>query len=261
MTARGIRFAAVATLTAAAMTGCGADFAGATLTFTDTEKTKISEILLEGGSGDVTVSTGTSPETSIKRIVRSNGGDPAKSYEVSAGRLTLSTECGMMCRVSYEIVAPAGVTVRGELSSGDLHLIKVTAARVKLQSGDIAADGITGDTSLETQSGDIRVNGIDGGATLVSRSGDNDGLALTGGKSVRAEAHSGNVTLVLAEPASVTAKALSGDIDLTVPRSGAYRLEHREDSGDFDSEIGNDPQAALVINLDTQSGNSHVRAS
>jgi hypothetical protein len=261
MTARGIRYAAAATLTAATLSGCGADFAGATLTFDDTEKTKITEIALDGGSGDVTVSTGTAAETTIKRIVRSNGGDPAKSYQISGGRLSLSTECGMMCRVSYEIVAPAGVAVTGRLESGDLRLTQVASARVELESGDIAADRIAGDASLQTHSGDIRVNGIGGAATLVSRSGDIDGLAIAGGKSVRAEAHSGNVTLTLTDPASVTAKALSGDIDLTVPRSGAYRVEHRADSGDFDSEITSDPKAQLVLNLDTESGDSHVRAS
>src|SRR4051794_19291336 len=92
----------VAAAAATALTGCGNGM-GAKLTYNDTEKTRITDIVLSGGSGDVTITTAAVTETHITRIVRSDGRDPEKSYLLSGSTLSLDTTCGRNCSVSYEI--------------------------------------------------------------------------------------------------------------------------------------------------------------
>ena len=58
--------------------------------------------------------------------------------------LHIDTDCGHDCSVSYEIEAPAGVAVRGELSSGDVGLTGSGSADVTLTSGDIMVRDATG---------------------------------------------------------------------------------------------------------------------
>src|SRR4051812_41487942 len=108
------RRAGAATLiaaSAAALAGCGGGI-GAQLTYDDIEKVKVSEIVLTGGSGDVTVTTAAVAETRIKRIVRTEGaGDPQTSYQIAGTVLTLSSRCGDNCHVSYEIQTPPAVNL------------------------------------------------------------------------------------------------------------------------------------------------------
>src|SRR5690349_21127779 len=130
--------------TAAALAGCGGGV-GAKLTYDDTEKVKVSEIVLTGGSGDVTVTTAAITETRIKRIVRTDGSaDPQASYQLDGTVLTLDTRCGDQCRVSYEIQAPPGVGVRGKIGSGEVALSDIGSADVIVASGDIVIDRASG---------------------------------------------------------------------------------------------------------------------
>lgn len=259
------RRAGAATLiavTAAALAGCGVG-TGARLTYDDTEKVKVSEIVLTGGgSGDVTVTTAAVSDTRIKRIVRTDGStDPQASYRLEGTVLTLATTCGERCTVSYEIQAPAGVAVRGRLGSGTIALSDIATAEVQVASGDVRVTRASGAVSMKSGSGDISAEDLLGGATLVTGSGDIAAHGLGGGKAVRVQTGSGDVTVELAEAASVTARAGSGDIDLTVP-DGAYQVKAHNGSGDSELlGLVDDPKAKNIIEVQTGSGDATVTAT
>ena len=249
----------VAAVAATALTACDRT-EGTRLTYDDTEKVKVSEIVVAGNSGDVAVRASAIGETRIRRIVRSDGTDPEVSYRISGTTLTVDTNCGSDCRASYEIEAPTGVAVRGELHSGSLTLIGVSSTDVAVHSGSIDLQGVTGTTKARANSGSITANALRGAATFEVTSGSVEATDLIGGAPIRAEASSGSVDLRLTQPASVTARATSGGIDLEVP-AGAYRIQQRTTSGDFDSDVTSVPGAANVLDLEASSGNISVRQS
>src|SRR5690348_15187179 len=109
--------------TATTLSGC-AGVLGAKMTYDDTEKAKITDIVLAGDSGDVKISTAAVDQTTIRRVIRRTT-NPGESYRLSGSVLSLDTSCGMNCSVSYEIQTPPGVKVRGNLDSGDVRLTGV----------------------------------------------------------------------------------------------------------------------------------------
>ncbi|GAA3345220.1 hypothetical protein GCM10020358_51440 [Amorphoplanes nipponensis] len=257
------RRAGAVTLIAAAATalaGCGGGM-GARLTYDDTEKVKVSEIVLTGGSGDVTVTTAAIAETRIKRLVRTDGSDdPRASYQLAGTVLSLDTSCGQRCRVSYEIQAPAGVAVRGKLGSGNLTLSDIGTADVTVGSGNALINGAAGAVSLKAGSGEVEANDLRGPVTLVTGSGNIEAHGLSGGQAVRVQTGSGEVTAELTRAASVTARTGSGNVELMVP-DGAYRVTTHHGSGDAEV-IGlvSDPAAKNVIEVQTGSGNATITA-
>ena len=247
--------------TAAALAGCGGGI-GARLTYDDTEKVKVSEIVLTGGSGDVTVTTAAVSETRIKRIVRTDGSaDPQASYRLAGTVLTLDTSCGERCMVSYEIQAPTGVGVRGRLGSGNVTLTDIATAEVTVGSGEVLIDRASGAVSMKSGSGNIVANDLLGGATLVAGSGDVEARGLGGGKAVRAQTGSGDVAVELVQAASVTARTGSGDVELTVP-DGAYQVKTRNGSGNAELlGLVDDPTAKNIIEVQTGSGDATITAT
>lgn len=242
------------------LAGCQNEMGAARLTYDDTETTKITEIVLTGGSGNVTIATSSAPSapaTRIRRIVRTSGADPEVSYRVDKGVLSIDTDCGAGCQATYEITAPAGVAVRGQLSSGNIQLAQVGSANVRTGSGDIELTRIDGTVKAEATSGSIEANATGGALTLRTTSGDITGASLRGGKAVAAEATSGNVEIGLAEAASVNARVQSGNIELTVP-PGPYRVLSSLDNGDLDSDVVSSPGATSVLDVSATSGNASI---
>jgi hypothetical protein len=263
MKSRLIRRAGAATLIAAvaatALTGCGGGI-GAKLTFDDTEQAKVTDIVVAGNSGDVAVSTAAGTQTRIKRVVHSSGQDPEQSYTISGSTLSVDTACGRNCSVSYEIQAPAGVKVRGNLHSGGIALVDVAAADVSVTSGDIRLERITGDVTAKASSGNIDAHALSGATNLSATSGNVTGLELTGGKPLTVEASSGNIELHLMQPASVTARVSSGNVDVYVPNAN-YKIRDDTGSGEFTTNLHNDDSSANVINVRTGSGNVKIMGS
>jgi len=264
MTPRLTRRAGALTLIAAtaatALTGCNGGI-GARLTYDDTEKVKVTEIVLTGGSGDVLVKTAAISETHIKRLVRSTGADPGVSYRLTGTVLNVDTSCGPNCHVSYEIEAPTGVAVRGRLRSGDVSLTDVATADVTLTSGNIMIERATGAVSAKTTSGDITAAGLLGASTLIAGSGNVQAVDVAGGAPLRFETGSGDVDVTLTEAAPVTVKAGSGNVDLVVP-TGSYQLKTLTGSGDKEiSGITNDPKSKNLIDARTGSGDLRVVAN
>ena len=242
-----------AAVTATALAGCGG--AGVRQTFNDTEKVKVTEIVMAGGSGDVLVRTAPIAETRITRIVH-RATDPGESYRLDGTVLHIDTDCGHDCSVSYQIEAPAGVAVRGELRSGDIGLDGVGATDLRLTSGDIMVRNASGAVTARSTSGDISVLHGKGGATIEATSG-NVQVRNIGGP-VDARVTSGDVEVQLSAPNSVTARANSGDVNVMVP-AGSYRVTADTGSGDHTiTGIVDDPSAKNVINVHTGSGDARV---
>jgi len=238
----------------AALAGCG-DGIGATLTFNDVEKVKVSQIVLDGSSGDVTVSTAAINETRITRIVHSSS-DPGRSYTLTGSQLHLDTSCGSGCWVSYQIQAPAGVAVVGELASGTVTLTGVGSTDVRVSSGDIEIRRATGTVRAQATSGDITVSDSKGPVTLEATSGDVHAIDIGG--NVHAKATSGDIDVKLTAPASVTADASSGDVDVLVP-AGAYQVRTAVSSGDPNVDgVTNDASSKNVLDLRASSGDLTV---
>lgn len=247
--------AALAGASTLALAGCFAT-PRAQLDFSDTEKAKITEIRLSGGSGDVSIRTSARTDTAINRVVRYRGTEPGPTYRVEGAVLAIDTNCGRDCSVDYDIEAPAGVAVTGTVTSGDVDLAGTGAVDLDVTSGDVTVSGATGAVGVGTTSGNITASGVTGATTLKARSGDIEGRGLAG--TVTAEATSGDVELELAKAAPVTVRVTSGDVDVTVPRD-RYRVQVGADSGDQDVTVPNDPAATNLLDLTASSGNVTLR--
>jgi hypothetical protein len=260
MTTTLVRRAGLLALGAAAttaLTGC-AGVLGAKMTYDDTEKTKITAIKVTGGTGDIYVKTAAVTETTIKRVVRRSS-NPGESYRLQGSTLTLDTSCGRDCDVSYEIVAPAGVTLDGELRSGDVHLTGVGATDLRVTSGDIRVDDASGPVELQATSGDIRV--LDAASTVKVKSTSGDVQAINAAGAVDLEVTSGDITAKLANPASVRVRAHSGDVEVIVP-PGKYKVNADTGSGDNTvTGVTNDSTAKNTLDVETTSGDVRLTAA
>jgi DUF4097 and DUF4098 domain-containing protein YvlB len=242
--------------TATTLSGC-AGVLGAKMTYEDTEKTKITEIKVNGGNGDVAVSVGSVAETTIKRIVRGNA-NPGPSYQRDGGTLVLSTSCGHDCSVSYEITAPPNVAVTGDLRSGDVRLTGVGSTDLYVTSGDVTVQGATGPVQLRGTSGDIRVENSKSTVTAQTTSGNVE--AINAGGAVDLRVTSGDIRATLTTVAKVKAQTTSGDINVEVPE-GSYNVTSSTGSGDQTvAGITNDPSSATTIDVRTRSGDANVIA-
>jgi DUF4097 and DUF4098 domain-containing protein YvlB len=257
MTMTQIRRAGVLALvvaTTTTLTAC-AGVVGAKMTYHDTEKAKITDIVVAGGAGDVTVETAEVTETTITRVIRRSS-DPGESYRLDGSTLTVDASCGVRCSVSYLIKTPPGVTVRGKLGSGDVRLAGIATTDLQVGSGDLTVLNAAGPVKVQTNSGDIKV--LDAKDTVQTETGSGDTDVINAAKAVTAKVHSGNLTVLLTEPGSVTAESGSGDIKVTVPE-GSYRLVTDTGSGDVDLHgMDSDRNATNVIDVKAGSGDVNV---
>lgn len=243
----------LAATSVAVLAGCDGAV-GAKMTFDDTEKVKVTDIVLTGeGGSDVVVTTGNVTETHIKRIVRGGNG-PGPAYQISGTTLTLPTQCGF-CHISWEVQAPIGVKVSGKIHSGNVNLTDVGPVDLAVTSGNVEIDGSSAPVRVKATSGNVTVSRVPG-ATLESTSGDLAAHEVTGPVDVRVT--SGNADLELTKAASVTASVTSGDLTLTVPE-GPYQLKQHSAGGDVDVQgITEDAKSPNVLDLRARSGNLTV---
>jgi hypothetical protein len=236
----------------AALSGCEG-LAEQRLTYNRTENVKVTEIEINPGAGDVVVRSGAVTDVRIERVVQYRGDEPSDTtYRFDGTKLLIETDCGRHCGVSYEILAPEGVAVRGQNGSGDIRLTDVSEVDVKVGSGDISVDGATGAVRAETGSGDVTVSGVPGTVWAHTGSGSIEGRDLGAGE-VQAEAASGDITLTLRTAGSVRANASSGNVTLAVP-AGSYRVQAQADSGSTNVAVQNDPAAKISLEARTGSG-------
>jgi DUF4097 and DUF4098 domain-containing protein YvlB len=241
--------------TAATLSGC-AGVIGAKMTYNDTEKAKITDIVLTGGSGDVKITTAAVDETTIQRVIRRTA-NPGASYHLSGSVLNLDTSCGLNCSVSYAIQTPPGVKVRGNLGSGDIQLAGVADTDVQVSSGDMLITDATGPVKARATSGDIQVLRSHGTVSAVATSGDIRAIDSAGAVTVKAT--SGDVQVRLSAPNSISADVTSGDIDISVPQ-GSYNVINRSrDSSDTSMNgLTSDPSSKNVLDVKATSGDVNI---
>jgi hypothetical protein len=182
------------------------------------------ELSVTNDNGLVEV-VGTATATIVVRSHVTEGlTSPKDRQRVVDGRLELDASCSAFtlnwCNVAYRIEVPAGIAVRIQTDSGDVHL----------------AD-LTGEVALHADSGDVSASGL--------RSA-----------TVDASADSGDVHLSFAAaPGSVDASANSGDVEVTVPNDAtAYRVDAGADSGSVDNRLHVDSASARTITAHADSG-------
>lgn len=240
--------------TATTLSGC-AGVLGAKMTYDDTEKAKITDIVLSGGSGDVRITTAAVDQTTIKRIIRRTT-NPGESYRLAGTTLSLDTSCGMDCSVSYEIQSPPGVNVRGNLDSGDIQLNGVGTTDVEVSSGDVLVENAAGPVRVKATSGDIQV--LHAKSTVTAKATSGDIRAVDPGGAVDLRATSGDVQVHLATPNSVTVDVTSGDIDISVPQ-GDYNVVNRSNSADTSVHgLTSNPAAKNVLDVNASSGDINI---
>jgi DUF4097 and DUF4098 domain-containing protein YvlB len=232
----------------------------------------ITSIILNGGSGSVTITGSADGTIHVKRHVQYRDHKPGVTDTVAGDTLTLNTSCGRACSVDYDVTAPKGIKVAGRTGSGDVTLRDIATASIAVGSGNIRVRGASGDVSARSGSGDldladvagavachtgsgnIRLAGVTGTTDAETDSGDVTATDLHG---TRTSTHtgSGNVTLRLATTQDVTAETGSGDVRLTVPGGQSYRVGVSSSSGDKHVGVPSDASAAHQLKVHTGSGN------
>jgi DUF4097 and DUF4098 domain-containing protein YvlB len=135
-----------------------------------------------------------------------------------------------------------------------------TEVTVQAGSGDVTAEGLSGDVDLHSGSGDVVGQDLSGSSVrLTSNSGDivADGISAS---SVVTRTRSGDVVTRLERVAkSVEARSNSGDVAVFVPPGDElYRVEARTDSGDRAVGVAMSTRAPNVIEARTNSGDVNV---
>jgi len=249
--------AAVGVVAIAGLVACD-DVSRTRLDFSNTEKVAVKEIVIEPGSGDVTVSTGDTQQVDIRRVVRYTGNEPDTTYHINGTVLRIDTECGHLCSIDYEILAPKGVAVRGALGSGNLSLSGVSTVDLKTGSGNVGITEATGAVRVQAGSGDMTITEVAGDLDARTGSGNIDARGL-GGALTTARTGSGDVTLSLDKGGAVRTHTGSGNVDVAVP-TGSYRIDARTGSGEKTLGVTSSPTGEFLLDLETGSGDITLRA-
>lgn len=123
-------------------------------------------------------------------------------------------------------------------TSGELTIERGCAdsMELKLCSGDISGDDLSGDLHAESRSGDIDISGCLGRCELLSTSGDVKFAGVS--RELFCTSTSGDVELVLERlPERVECSSTSGDCEITVPEREGFHLSYRTVSGSFSTDL------------------------
>jgi DUF4097 and DUF4098 domain-containing protein YvlB len=135
-----------------------------------------------------------------------------------------------------------------------------TAVSVESGSGDISAEGVTGNVQLETASGDVSASNLRGAnVRLESHSGDVSAGDLRV-QTVVATTASGDVTMQLASvPQTVEAETSSGDVVVLVPPgTEEYSVDAETNSGDRTIGVATSSRSPRIVKARTSSGDVAV---
>jgi hypothetical protein len=135
-----------------------------------------------------------------------------------------------------------------------------TAVRVEAGSGDITAEGLSGNVDLHSSSGDVAGHDLSGfSVKLRSNSGDIAAGELRAASVVTRTASGDVVAEFERAPESVEARSNSGDVAVFVPPGDEpYRVEAETNSGDRNVGVAMSTRAQSVIEARTNSGDVNV---
>lgn len=199
-------------------------------TTTATVARHIDRVVVSADTGHVNLSGSKGSRVMVRQKLRWLWRKPRVSTRVEGSTLTVSAQCPgsstlNRCKADLDLAIPfdADVVVRGD-------------------SGDISAERLAGHLELTTDSGDVA--GRDLNPTTV-----------------KATTNAGNVDLEFAtQPVSVHANSDSGDVDVTVPAGGEYRVDAATTAGDVKVEgILRNDHAGRTITATADAGDVTVR--
>lgn len=135
-------------------------------------------------------------------------------------------------------------------------------ARLRSISGDMELAGLSaGELILDTVNGDLCGENLSGEKWYITSV--NGDVELSGrAKQIDAESTSGDLELYLKIcPDILNARAVSGDIDVTLPAGSACRIKHSSISGYLSaSGVRTDAPEAAEFSFETVSGDINIRA-
>ena len=199
-------------------------------TTTATIAQHIERVVVRADTGHVNLSGSEGSRVVVREKLRWMWRKPHVSTSVEGSTLTVSAECPgtstlNRCKADLDLAIPfdADVVVRGD-------------------SGDISAERLAGHLELTTESGDVAGRDL------------NPATA-------KATTDAGNVDLEFAtQPVSVHANSDSGDVDVTVPAGGEYRVDATTTAGDVKVEgILRNDHAGRTITATADAGDVTVR--
>jgi DUF4097 and DUF4098 domain-containing protein YvlB len=190
----------------------------------------IERVVVRADTGHVNLSGSAGSRVVVGQQLRWLWRKPRVATHVEGSTLTVSAECPVSstlnrCKADLDLAIPfdADVVVVGD-------------------SGDIVADRLAGHLDLTTDSGNV--TGRDLYPTVL-----------------KATTDAGNVDLEFAtQPVSVNANSDSGDVDVTVPAGGEYRVDATTDAGDVTVQgILRNDHAGRSITATADAGDVTVR--
>ncbi|GAA4659244.1 hypothetical protein GCM10023347_08240 [Streptomyces chumphonensis] len=234
---RGLGVLIAAGLATGGLTACGL-VQGETFEDEAALSGRITSVRIDNDAGSVTVNGTDDGRLTVHREIEYRGDEPdGATHRIEDGELYLGG-CGNRCSVRYTVDVPTGVPVRGEVSSGTIHVADVGAVNVTTDSGRIELSRVTGPVQVRTSNGRITGEDIEGPRIAV-------------------ETSNGDITLTSRSASDVRAKTSNGDVTVTVPEAD-YRVTVRTSNGDTDIQVPDDPSAAHRLDLSTSSGDISV---
>jgi hypothetical protein len=168
--------------------------------------------------------------------------------EQVGGTLRIEQDCpgffllGWGCRASFEVIAPADVSLSGSTSNGEITVVSLDGpVDVTTSNGAVVLDEISSSTTVRTSNGSIT------------------GTAMTS-EDFRGTTSNGSVSLSFREaPASLTATSSNGSIEVLLPSDApAYAVSTSTSNGQVLTEVRTDPSAESTIDVRTSNGDITV---
>jgi DUF4097 and DUF4098 domain-containing protein YvlB len=186
-----------------------------------------------------------------------------RSYNVT---IRVPTDAAVDCGVATaDVVVDATVReLRVSTATGDVQVREVSGRLVvKTASGDVEVD-LCADAEVSTASGDVRLKRATGDVSCGTASGDMRIGACEGDLDARSV--SGNVLVGRFDGRTLTAKTVSGEIEVTLPRGRRVRYELKSLSGRIDlprpaDQPTDEPKQVVTLRARTVSGDIIIRVA
>lgn len=193
--------------------------------------------------GNVHVTGSDSGKVSVAERISFRGTAPSTSHRVSAGTLTLDSDCPALetCSVGYDITVPRAMTVR-----------------VTSNVGEIRLRSLSGQVTAHTNAGGIDLGSVSGPVEATGHAGSIRGQDVSSPRvTVRSTAGTIDVTFS-AVPATVTATSVIGSVTLRVPGSVSYNVTASASVGSTHVGVRRSPASPHVITAATRTGSVTV---
>jgi hypothetical protein len=181
----------------------------------------VSTLVVTGHAGDVTVTGGAGPGTSVTEQVTYSKTPPATTRTFGGGTLTVTYSCAVqvVCSVSYDIQVPRNAAVRVSAAAGAIRL-----------------SGLAGDVTARADAGIITASGLTSPAATLTTSVGAITAAFT------------------APPATVQATASVGAVTIRVPAGTSYQVSADARIGKATISVPQSPSAPHTISATTDVG-------